>query len=347
MSYHAKYLDILSHIEKEIQDTKPGSRLPPIRTLMARYKVSQSVIERCLDNLSSQGVITRKQGSGIYVNGYTPRSQTLGVYTDSEVSLAATAMFLEGVREVADAKGYLVADFGPRDIFEDLGKVMDTADKMGLAGIITEISTLTFFRMESEDLLYRLQNLKLPIVTCLPLPGLMADSTMQDNFGSFKRLGEYYRRRTQGPILFLGYQGIPTLARLKGLIVGLKSDENLKITLLNKSEETVFNHASRLLSEGWKGNLVLGVPPDDTRDLELIAKASLNLGESQHLSLLSEKGMPLPEELNCHVIERRTKELGKSAAELLLKRIHGSGGKIIHRIIPHKISFAKEAAGHG
>lgn len=311
----------------------------PIRSMMAKFNVSQSAIERCLDELVREGLVTRRRGSGIYTNSLPSGNKVIGVYTDSEVAPHSHMLFLEGVRQAAEEHGLQAADFGPRDIFDEQEEVLKTMQKMGFAGIVAEVSTATYFHLEDEKLQQRFRELKIPIVSCLPLPGMEADSVMPDHFSAYRKVGVYFRGKGSLAIKFLGYNGIPSLARLQGLQVGLGKNRQLEIETLEKSQTTVFQRIRELLDGGWKGNLVVGVPPDYPSDLEVLRNGPWHAQSPYELTLLLESGERPPEGIAAHIVKKQTKLHGKTAVEQLLRRIRGYRGDIQHRIIPHLVTF--------
>ncbi|MCC5807087.1 MAG: GntR family transcriptional regulator [Opitutales bacterium] len=340
MSFTPKYQTVLERLRREVEQAEPGVRLTPIRRMMATYKVSQSAIERCLDELEREGLVARRRGSGVYVNDIQTKNHVVGIYSDSEVAPHSHARFLEGIRDTVERFDFHAADFGPRDIFDEPHEVLSTMQQMGFAGIIAELSTSTFFHLENEDLLRKFRELQLPIVTCLPLPGIRADSVMPDHFSAFRKLGEYFREHCKGPVKFLCYHGIPSLARLQGFQVGLGKNGGLEIETLEKQRTTVFKRAAQLCEEGWEGNLVIGVPPDYPSDLELLNRGPWTKDYPFDLAVLLETGEVLPAHLAAHIVLKRTRRLGESAAKQLIKRVRGFRGEMEHKVIPHEVYFA-------
>lgn len=72
------YQRIIEEIESAIRIGKysPGERLPSERKLAETFGVHRSTIKHALDALSDQGLVTRKLGSGTYVNTSKWRIQT-------------------------------------------------------------------------------------------------------------------------------------------------------------------------------------------------------------------------------------------------------------------------------
>lgn len=64
-----KYEEIVKDIEGQIANgtLKPYEKLPTVTELCDAYNVSKSTITQVLQMLSDDGVISRRQGSGIYI----------------------------------------------------------------------------------------------------------------------------------------------------------------------------------------------------------------------------------------------------------------------------------------
>ncbi|RKX27987.1 MAG: hypothetical protein DRP71_17835 [Verrucomicrobia bacterium] len=337
MSSRPKYQQIFDSLLDKVKEVKPGDRLPSVRALMAEYKASQSSIERSLDELSRQGLVRRKLGSGIYAAGVAPRSRVLGVYTDGEVAPRSNVLFLQGARSVAEEQDFHVADFGPKNLFERQEAIFAEMDAMGFAGIIAALSTANFFHLESEQLLARFKHLDLPIVTCFPIPSVTADSVMPDYFSSFAALGARLRSELEGPIKFLSYFGIPSLARLQGFRVGLGSAIHVEAEVLDKSRVDVYQRVRELIAEGWQGNLIVGVPPDTQGELEALREGPWSKGSKVILGVALEAGDELPPDVCAHVIVKPSLRMGQVAAELLLRRVRGFRGEMEHKLIQHEL----------
>jgi DNA-binding LacI/PurR family transcriptional regulator len=234
--------------------------------MMAEHKVSQAAIERCLDHLVRLGLVRRERGRGIFIDGVEPRSNVLGIYTDGEHNPIASALFLEGVRSTVESHGFHVADFGPLNTAGGQEKAFETMVEMGFAGIIiAALSSASFFDIESNRQIAALfRRHRLPIVTCRPFPAVEADSVMPDYYSAFQLLGAKIAELSEGPILFLGHQGMPSLARMYGVKAGLGSRTEMMVELIDASKGGgAYSRLGELIAEDFKGSLILGVPPPE------------------------------------------------------------------------------------
>ncbi len=343
MSFVPKYRKILDLLIQRVNGANPGDRLPTVRKLMAEYSTSQSAIERCLDELDRQGLIRRRRGSGIFIAGTAPSSTVIGVYTDGEMARHSNDLFLKGVRTTAEKQGFQVADFGSKDKYQAQSEILASMESLGCAGIITALSTSNFFRLENESRLKYFRNLALPLVTCLPIPSVAADSIMPDYFSSFRELGRLLRPSLKGPVKFLGHHGIPTLARLQGLEVGLTQKFQVEAEILHKTEKTAFERITQLIRENWEGNLIIGVPPDKPGLVEELTNSRWTKDSKFKLAITLEEGNVLPSGVVAYKVIKPSFQIGALATEMLLSRIGGFRGEMTHKLIKHKLMFGSKA----
>jgi DNA-binding LacI/PurR family transcriptional regulator len=305
---------------------------------MADLGASQATIERCLDELQRNGRVRREPGRGVFVIGTEKRSNLIGVYTDGERSPYPNALFLEGVRSLAKDAGFHVADFGPKNEFESQQSLLSTMCNMGFDGIIAALSTLGFLRIEEDkSLLGFINELSIPIVTTRPFASISADSVTPDYYPAFHTLGRRLRECAKEPILFLGHQGLPSLARMYGLQSGLGENRDFRFEILQGVGDGAFTRVAELKSQGWKGTLVVGVPPAQPGVVSVFDHAPWSAASDYQLAVTLEAGQQLPEGVCAHVVYRPSRKLGEVAAGLLIRRIQGWTGPKCHEVVQHEI----------
>ncbi len=340
-----KYKTVLVELRKLIEDSKPGDRLPTVRAMMDEYQVSQAAIERCLDQLERDGHIRRDRGSGIFIEGSKPRSTVIGVYTDGESSYHAHSLFMQGVRDAAARQGFHVADFGPKNMYDSQEEILATMNEMGFAGIITALSSMGLFNIESDRQLAKaFKEIRIPLVTCRPFPAVMADTVMPDYFSAFQSLGAYLRDHVIGPIKFIAHQGLFSLSRLHGLRAGLLPRQDLEPELVDGSRTSAYERARQLNLEKWRGTLVIGVPPREPGLVTILENFHCTEGEGQELAVVLESTQQLPVSLCAHVVIRPSYRMGEVATDVLIRRIRGFRGEMIHEIVPHQILYHNKLA---
>jgi DNA-binding LacI/PurR family transcriptional regulator len=334
-----KYLEFLEQMSAIVDRLGPGSRLPPIRTLMSELGASQATIERCLDELQRQGRIRRERGRGVFAMGIERRSNLIGIYTDGERSPYPNGLFLDGVRAAAQQAGFHVADFGPNGVFESQQVLLSTMCRMGFDGIIAALSTAGSLRIEEDrELLSFISQISVPIVTTRPLAAVFADSVTPDYYPAFHALGCHLRERSRQPVLFLGHDGLPSLARMYGLQDGLGPDCDFRFEIVPGAHgHGAFLRAAELKAQGWNGSLVVGVPPAEPGLVTVFNDGPWSADSPSQLAVTLEVGQQLPDDVHAHVVYRPSRQLGEIAAGMLLDRIHGRTGPRRHQVVPHQL----------
>lgn len=339
MSRPPKYQKVLELLLRLVEQSKPGDRLPSIRSMMADYNVSQSPVERSLNELTRRGLVRRERGRGIFVEGSSPKSKMLGVYLDGEMLDHSTDLFLEGIRNWAEPRGFIAADFGPRNVFENQDEILASLGNMGFAGLIVYLSSTSFFHLESNEWLNLFKKLDLPIVTCRPIPTVDADLVMPDYFTACQQLGTHLRLRNRhnDPIHFLGHLGTSSLIRLQGLRVGLGSDIQLETKLLDATKTNAYWEVRKRISDNWEGNLVIGVPPPEGGPIEALRGGPWRKGSKYELTVVLEKDNQVPPDIEAHIIRKPSYRLGEKVAETLIRRLHGYRGETTYEVVQQKV----------
>ena len=332
-----KYRGSIERLSAIVDGLNPGARLPSIRSLMANLGASQATLERCLDELEHSGRVRRERGRGVFVQGTKVGSKLIGVYTDGERSPYPNALFLEGVRSAAKDAGYHVADFGPKSEFESQQALLSAMCNMGFDGIIAALSTAGFLRIEEDrNLLSFINQLPVPIVTTRPFAAVFADSVTPDYYHAFHSLGRHLCGRAKEPVLFLGHQGLPSLARMCGLQAGLGDGGDFRFEIL-PGVDGAFVRVAELKTQGWKGTLVIGVPPSEPGVVSVLDHSPWRADSEHQLAVTLEAGQELPDGVCAHVVRRPSRKLGEVAAGLLIRRIRSGTSPYRHEVVAHDL----------
>lgn len=78
----------------------PGSTLPPVRALAGRFDVTPPTVQRVIDRLESQGLVTARRGSGVRVND-----------VQQAFDLSLLPLWFEAVSDDPVRAGKLLGDF--------------------------------------------------------------------------------------------------------------------------------------------------------------------------------------------------------------------------------------------
>lgn len=90
------YKQLMQLVEKNMESGRlaPGERLPSERRLAALLGINRSTVIRALDELTERGILTKKRGSGTYVN-----SEKWGVQNYALLNWQGPSLVLPGKRE--------------------------------------------------------------------------------------------------------------------------------------------------------------------------------------------------------------------------------------------------------
>lgn len=333
-----KHLQVLQEFRGMIESSKPGTLLPSIRKLMNQFCVSQNVIDKALQVLVDEGLIRKKRGSGIYVEGDRRQNKVIGLYTDDEANHNAGRIFVQGLRAGVREQGFQVVDFGPDDN-QDPIETLNIARDLKVSGLVVYLSSINFFRFEGDPHFFRwIQESHLPVVTSRPLPIVQADSVTTDYYYSYYQLARYLSQKNVKSTFYIGHTGVSSMARLNGFKAGLDKQIPCNYRILYRVEES-FEEAIREIEDiKYDGCLVLGAPSDFSGKVRF-GLQELDQLHCQKIALAIEKNHLLHQDERYLRIERPSFQMGKRAASLILKRIKGYKGKPVHEVIPHQLNF--------
>ncbi len=340
MSFVPKYQLIYDDLLRMVDNMAPGDRLPSVRNLKAQYNVSQSTIERSFDEMERKGLVRRRRGSGVYVEGWDSSENVICVFADIEISDPTNNLFLKGVRHIAEQKGFQVADFGPRNFFKIRRDILPTLTSKKFAGIITRHSGMdTFFLDNDRYWMDRLKAVRLPLVTCRPIPAAQVDSVTPDYFASFQKLGEYLRDNSEGPIYFLGNTTVPSFARLQGLEVGFGGKDRLRVEINHGNNQDFLAHLNEFKKRKICGHLIIGVPLEDFGFYDVFKGTTWGRDPNKEFAMLLHDHQSLPDGVSAHVIIKPSYHMGEISAKLMIRRIRGYRGEIAHETVNHAVLF--------
>ncbi len=85
---------VRDHLYRDLMDGvfPPGTKLPNEQELAERYDVSRITIRDAVGGLVTSGLVTRRQGSGTYVNAALPRRHSLDSTVSYTSMIAASGM---------------------------------------------------------------------------------------------------------------------------------------------------------------------------------------------------------------------------------------------------------------
>ena len=98
-----KYLKVKSYLEEVAVRPESQMRMPTVRELMSRFNVSLATVNRALAELENDGVIVRRQGSGIVAAG---TERTVGQLVAKDTVNAGAGQILFAYNDYPDENNW-------------------------------------------------------------------------------------------------------------------------------------------------------------------------------------------------------------------------------------------------
>lgn len=109
------YNQLLSFLRSEIRGLRKGARLPSFRSLMGQFACSQATVNRVLDVLEEEGLVERRQASGVYVKGSARLRADTVLFVVPDVTVRSYALMVRDGERVARQQGFRTQLFNFRD----------------------------------------------------------------------------------------------------------------------------------------------------------------------------------------------------------------------------------------
>jgi DNA-binding LacI/PurR family transcriptional regulator len=212
MNKQPLYEIIYHHYKEEILSGSlaPGTRLPSEKDIAKQFKVSRITVIRALNELGSDNLIYRVQGSGSYVSENTgKKSDSSEVSKKSPVIISlvlpnfdsVAVNILKGVEDVARQKNYFVTYHRTSDDSKIETKVINEIISTGSHGIILYPTE----KFENMELYSRLLIDRYPLVLIdRKIPGLDLSLVSIDNEDAFYKITTHLIDLGHKRIIFVG-----------------------------------------------------------------------------------------------------------------------------------------------
>lgn len=219
-----RQIAVLDRLEREVRSLPHGHRLSPVRNLMAHFSVSQATVQSVLDKLERKGLITRKQGSGIYVQRKQIDRQALVGVLVPDITDPFYGAIVKGVEAVLTAAKIRMILSHSQQAFRKEIELLESLERR-VDGAIILPGTQNLYHAEYANFIAGLTHRrKIPLVTAnLPIPGVQASFVGLDNFGAFQTLGRGIAQRglTCNTVFVSTEGGLVGLERLHGFWSGI------------------------------------------------------------------------------------------------------------------------------
>lgn len=165
-----KYKALFETLKKSILDGKYSARsqFPSMRALINRYGVSKTTVQRTLDELVHQGLITRKQGRGTFVSSQGA-SRNIGLIVPGVACTDFFQPIVSEINQLARKSDYtlLFAEVFSLDRAERIHQVRELAAefiKKRVAGVIYEPLAEPNGKKANEHILSAFKRARIPVV---------------------------------------------------------------------------------------------------------------------------------------------------------------------------------------
>ena len=215
-----KYLDVREQIAETVEGLNSGDRIATVRELKERFKVSQATLDRALNDLSSQNLLTRKWGSGIYVGSKKKQKETftVGVLV-SDVTDRFCALLVKGIEQQFTREHYHTLLCNGYQTFKTELEIIHSIRKK-VDGLIINPTTANIYNPEYVSYFHSLQKKQkhLFLLVDIHIPNIVAPFLGFDNYHAFseavRMISPWWKSYN---ILYLaGLESVPGLERLQG-----------------------------------------------------------------------------------------------------------------------------------
>ncbi len=349
----ALYAQLIAHFREQILDgtLPPGSRLPSELESAERFGVSRGTVRQAMSVLVNEGLVKRIQGRGTFVRtrvapvaqdqptvGTGKRIGVLLSYAVSELDLS----MLAGVQATARARGYQVSFAYTEESAEQQTRDIDWLRSDHVLGlIIYPLSDITY-----DESIWSLKAEEFPFVLLdRYFPDLNTDFVTADNEGAGYRATQH--------LIILGHRRISFAHSFVGTLLttsvrdrytgyrralreyGVGFDESFVYSFPRWPQDELHNPCDEFLARSDGPTAI--VTSTDGLAIEIVHSAQrvgrrvpedLAIVSVDNLSLSSAMHPPLT------TVAQPAREMGVSAANLLINRIEGQGGPPQHIALP-------------
>ena len=224
---------VLSALLGQLENLRPGGRLPSIRDLLGEYGVNQTTLERCLGFLEGQGRIVRRSRSGIYMaeHGQEHRRsevKTVSLVMPSVRSRPDMACFLDAFSVAATDAGWLVQTLAMDGRHEQFTAFIRRCREVGVWALVVFLDSFDIFNDQYCQALRSIAtDHRLPLIFVgLAVPGFACDLVHSDDVGAYRQATMELLRRGRRRLLFVGSEaGSLTAKRMAGVRQAMNAAE--------------------------------------------------------------------------------------------------------------------------
>lgn len=320
-----KYLllknEIIGFIEKN--GLKQDDKLPTVQELIANYSVSYATVNRTLIELEREGVITKRQGKGLYVNRNINRKpKCVGLIIPSPINEYKIFMnILNGIKSVLEKSNInlliSISNMSHQLESENISQMVER----GIDGLIIYLED--YYR-KNYDHIEQLKKSNYPFVLIdRYIPELDTDYVIVNNKDALYRICSYLKyKKNCGKIFFIpDHKSSIEITATEEKITGYAEAVSI---LYGKGESSIIGIEELInninaFSSGYSNFGAVfnhdGLVLDFIRSLK---SRNLNIPSNCHLFGYNNSLEPL----QFPTVEQFNDEMGKQGAALLIERIN-------------------------
>jgi DNA-binding LacI/PurR family transcriptional regulator len=322
-----KYLTVERKLEKLVSGMQHKERLPSIQEMMKDFNVSQSTLDTSLRHLTERNMITKRRGSGIYVNNPKPKVRRTVAVVVSNLNDRFSSLFLKGLEERLNAAGYRMLLCGGRKDFKRELLMLDSVRNMIDALIVFPVSSsveqpeyINFFQEMR-------QQLSLPMVFVdIALPGVTGSFVGFTQYEAFRSITDrLLKKMSDSQIVYIGNMsslvGVERIQGFKHAVKDYRPDFSNILALNVDSDfpETVMPWDS--IKASSQPVFIVADPRALTKLTRELYQRDIKVPEDALVVSIAEPDYHDYVNIPIIALVKPSVELGRKAAELCLEKI--------------------------
>lgn len=334
----AKYIILIDSIKNDIikGKIKPGDKLPSENKLAEEFKMSRHTVRKALSILENDGYVSAEHGRGTFctLKFKTKNNSKLIAVITTYISDYIFPHVINGIYEVMNSNGYNVLLKNTGNSIAAERNCLDDVLKAGVDGLIIEPSKSQIF-CHHEELYERLDKENIPYVFIQGHFSQMSDKPhvlMDDEKGGYiaaRHLIELGHKRIIGVFKADDSQGYD---RHKGFVKGLNEAGILydpDLIIWYHTEDKEIKPAVQINALIKRNRDITAVVCYNDQIALLIIKELSKMGLSvpADISVMGFDNSDIADETGLTSIAHPKDELGKKAADKLLRLINGEDVK--------------------
>jgi DNA-binding LacI/PurR family transcriptional regulator len=336
-----------------IVGVRKGFKLPTVKELASRYEVSLPTIGKAVEILAAEGVVTKRRGSGIYIEELPPVSTQIKGVKEKRIGFVAGILhdqiafqLLEGIERVVRQNGAILELAKSEwNIEEERAQIISMKNR-GCEGVVLFPNAL---RTQGDYLAKELLDFNIVVVD-LYKPEMKRPHVIFDNVTATYQLTKSLIQSGRKKIVLLkagtNYIGRSVQDRIIGYKKALAEAGRNNLEYILSFEEindigmqNYFNALTKLISSEVNADAII-LPCDSSVPLAI--------------RFLRAKGYKVPEDVMLIGFDNnangRTEDwpttnpdfrfMGERAAELIFDRLHGTSEGYVEIVLPVPLLYA-------